>query len=265
MDNHTIELETPRDLNYNDSNNSSNLKCQHELSRAAMSETFGMYIFIVLSLGNVAIYSLFPESRLSWDGLAISWGLNLMFGLFIASFNSKAHLNPAISLCMYLFEKNITFIELLVYTCSQLLGAFLAAATVYCLYFNNLEDDDLYSGVFVTYKNSSITTVVAFFTEFIGTALLAIGIFSICDHPITKNYAQVYIGVLLSALTYAFGYQTAFAWNPARDFAPRVFAAIVGYNSFSYKDYYFWIPLVAPYAGAVVGVFIYKILIQTQL
>ena len=265
MTHHTIELSTPTE-NFNDySDNVNNFTCTKKTMKTFMSESFGMYIFILLSLGNVATFVLFPEFKLSWDGLAISWGLNLMFGIYIASFNSNAHLNPAISLCMYMYNGSITLFELLVYTLAQLYGAFLAALTVYVIYYDKLGHDVGYSGVFATYKQPSITLFSAFLTEFLGTALLACGIFALSEHKSTKEHLPIYVGLLLSSLTYSFGFPTAFAWNPARDFGPRVLTAIVGYNSFSHMDYYFWVPLVAPYLGAIFGTLVYKLLIKLQL
>jgi MIP family channel proteins len=257
-----IELDTPRD--YGTISTHSILNCPNKTVKESLFEFFGMYIFIVLSLGNVAIYSLYPTAQLNWTGMSIAWGLNLMFGIYMASFKAPAHLNPAVSLCMYLFEKNITFTQLISYTIAQVLGALVAAGTVYGIYFNNLGEADSYSGVFTTYKNPSITNVSAFFTEFLGTALLVGGIFMLIDNTKTKNQLPVYIGAWLSTLVFSFGFQTAFAWNPARDLGPRILAAIVGYNSFSYMDYYWWIPLVATYTGAIFGTLVYKFLIKAQ-
>ena len=257
-----IELDTPRD--YGTISNQSILNCPNKIVKESLFEFFGMYTFIVLSLGNVAIYSLYPTAHLNWTGMSIAWGLNLMFGIYMASFKAPAHLNPTVSLCMYLFEKNITFMQLVSYTIAQVLGALVAAGTVYGIYFNNLGEADSYSGVFTTYKNPSITNISAFFTEFLGTALLVGGIFMLIDNTKTKNQLPVYIGAWLSTLVFSFGFQTAFAWNPARDLGPRILAAMVGYNSFSYMDYYWWIPLVATYTGAIFGTIVYKFLIKAQ-
>ena len=99
MSNHAIQLETPQDYNTFSENNANNyFKCPSKSVRVFLAESFGMYLFILLSLGNVATFALYPESKLTWDGLSISWGLNLMFGVYVASFNSNAHLNPAILL-----------------------------------------------------------------------------------------------------------------------------------------------------------------------
>lgn len=262
MSDTSIQLETPRE--YSTTQNNNQLSCPIKLIKESLFEFFGMYTFIVLSLGNVAIYALYPQAQLNWTGMSIAWGLNLMFGIYMASFKAPAHLNPAVSLCMYLFEKNITIHQLLYYTIAQILGALVAAATVYGIYFNNLGNDDSFSGIFTTYKNPSITNTAAFFTEFLGTALLVGGIFMLIDHTKTKEQLPIYIGAWLSTLVFSFGFQTAFAWNPARDLGPRILAAMVGYNSFSYMDYYWWIPLVATYTGAIFGTIIYKFLIKPQ-
>ncbi len=260
-----IEVTTPNnDYNTIQTPNSSPLTCPVSLVKECLFEFFGMYIFISLSLGNVAIYSLYPDAGLNWTGMSLAWGLNLMFGIYISSFKSPSHLNPAVSLCMYLFKRSIGFKQLVYYTISQFIGAFLAAATIYGIYFNKLGNEDVFSNVFTTSANSAITDYSAWFTEFLGTALLVGGIFALCDHKSTQNHLPIYIGLWLSTLIFALGYQTAFAWNPARDLGPRVFMACAGYASFSYTDYYFWIPLTANYIGSIVGVSIYEFLIKPQ-
>ena len=240
------------------------LTCPNTLVKESLFEFFGMYLFITLSLGSVAINSLYPEANLNWTGLSFAWGFNLMFGIYLASFQSPSHLNPAVSLCMYLFKKSITLKQLFWYSHSQFLGAFAAAATIYGIYYNKLGEDDTYSNVFTTSPNNAITNYSAWFTEFLGTALLVGGIFMLADHKATKDHLPIYIGLWLSTLVFALGYPTAFAWNPARDLGPRVFAVCVGYSSFSYTDYYFWIPLTADYVGAVFGVSVYEYLIKPQ-
>jgi MIP family channel proteins len=262
MSDSVIEIHTPRNYNSIPSLEEPIYSHNNKLFKESIFECIGMYTFIVLSLGNVAIYSLYPEANVTWIGVSISWGFNLMFGILVANLQSPAHLNPAVSLSMYLLEKAITLKQLICLTLSQLLGAFLAALTVYSIYYNKLGDDDSFSGVFTTYKNPSITTVSAFFTEFLGTALLVGGIFMMIDNKFTNKHLPLFIGAWLSTLVVSFGYQTAFAWNPARDMGPRILSAIVGYASFSYIDYYWWVPLVGSYTGGLTGALFYKYVIK---
>ena len=235
--------------------------------REFMSETLGMYWFILTSLGNIAILVSYPESNMTWLGVSISWGLNLMIGINIASLNSNAHLNPCVSLSMYLFKRAITFKQLILYTLAQLLGAFCAAATVYGIYYEKfitLKDEKSISSIFVTYENSSISHLTSFFTEFTGTALLVGGIYIILHNKNTKDHASIYIGMLLSSLVLSIGYQSAFAFNPARDLGPRIFMACLGYDTFLYANNYWWVPIVADYCGAIFGSLVYFFLVQQQ-
>lgn len=257
--------ETMRVFNSQEVNNT---YCPNALAREFVSETLGMYLFILMSLGNIAILVLYPGSAMTWAGVAVSWGLNLMFGIYVASFNSGGHLNPCVSLCVFLFGEDFNFAQLCVYSLAQLFGSFLAAATVYGVYYNNIskvENGQSATSIFTTYKHPTITTTSAFFTEFLGTALLVGGIFAILKHKETSKQVPIYVGALLSSIVLSFGYQSAFALNPARDLGPRIFMAMCGYSTFSYSDSYWWVPLVADYFGALFGVGVYTLLIKKQL
>lgn len=236
--------------------------------REFVSETSGMFWFILFSLGNIANVVLYPEANMTWIGVALSWGFNLMFGIYLASFNSQAHLNPCVSLCFYLFDKSITVTQLLVHSLAQLVGSFLAASVIYGIYYDKislLNNDVTASSIFATYKANDVNTACAFFTEFVGTGLLVSGIFAILTNNKTKDHAPVFIGILLSSIVLAFGFQTAFALNPARDLGPRIFIACAGYSSFTYVDNYWWIPLVADYLGAVTFTYLFHVLIKYQI
>ena len=118
-----------------------------------------------------------------------------------------------------------------------------------------------YGWIFYTGHRSFVGTFGAFGDEFIGTALLVGLILAIVDgrnQPVQGNLNPLIIGLLIVAIGASFGANTGYAINPARDFGPRLWIAIVsGGASFSADNYYFWIPIVAPLAGGVVGAFIY--------
>jgi glycerol uptake facilitator protein len=115
--------------------------------------------------------------------------------------------------------------------------------------------------VFYTSPKSFVGTFGAFGDEFIGTALLVGLIFAIVDgrnQPVQGNINPLIIGLLIVAIGASFGLNTGYAINPARDFGPRLWMAIVsGGASFSANNFYFWIPIVAPLLGGVAGAFIY--------
>ena len=76
---------------------------------------------------------------------------------------------------------------------------------------------------------------------------------------LSPGIAPVMIGFSIGAAGMAFGYNCGFAINPARDFGPRIFTAIVwGGDVFTAKNYFFWVPILGPLVGGVVGGVIYK-------
>ncbi|MFL5692951.1 MAG: aquaporin, partial [Ktedonobacteraceae bacterium] len=94
-------------------------------------------------------------------------------------------------------------------------------------------------------------------------------IFALVDsrnQPVQANLNPLIIGFLIVAIGASFGLNTGYAINPARDFGPRLWIAIVsGGQSFVVNNYYFWIPIVAPLLGGVAGAYIYDFTIGKVL
>lgn len=220
-------------------------------------ELSGTYLFLLFSLGNIAQLVLFPTSGMTWVGVALCWGLGLYFGIISSVGLSGAHLNPAVTLTLAVLGK-FSFMKVWYYMLAQTLGAFLSAATVYIIYYNRIENfgvNQSTAGIFATYKFSSVSTGYAFLTEMLGTALLVGGIVAIThkSNGIDAKVVPVYISLLLTTIVFSFGYQTAFSLNPARDLGPRLFTLLAGWESFTYEQSYFWVPLVADFVGGLLG------------
>jgi glycerol uptake facilitator len=79
------------------------------------------------------------------------------------------------------------------------------------------------------------------------------------------NLAPFVVGLLVVGIGMAWGTNAGYAINPARDFGPRVASAITGYGGQAFKDQwgdlYFWVPIVAPVIGGLVGAFLYELLV----
>jgi glycerol uptake facilitator-like aquaporin len=73
------------------------------------------------------------------------------------------------------------------------------------------------------------------------------------------------IVVILIGMSYA--YNCGGAINPARDFGPRFFTFVAGWGPqvFSAGNYFFWVPLVAPFFGAILATLLYLLLISNHL
>ena len=69
--------------------------------------------------------------------------------------------------------------------------------------------------------------------QVLGTFLLLLGIFAICDSQNSEPKAgmkPLVIGLLIWAIGGSFGLNCGYAINPARDFGPRIFTAIAGWG-----------------------------------
>ena len=82
------------------------------------------------------------------------------------------------------------------------------------------------------------------------------------------NLAPLLIGLLVVAIGMAWGADAGYAINPARDFGPRLASFVTGYGSAmrdQYGNLYFWIPIVAPILGGLLGGALYKYVLGPHL
>ena len=259
-----------------------------------IGEFFGTMVLILFGDGCVATFALFTNIGTNnaatpfaneWIVIILGWGLAVMLGIYVCGAISGAHLNPAVTLGLAVRGK-LPWNKVLGYWLAQVVGAFVAAMILYFVYqgaINHslavasasaghtvaLTDSAGYGWVFYTFPKSFVGTFGAFGDEFLGTALLVGLIFAIVDirnQPVQANLNPLIIGFLIVAIGASFGLNTGYAINPARDFGPRLFIALVsGGGSFAANNYYFWIPIVACLAGGVVGALIYDFTIAKVL
>ena len=233
-------------------------------------------VFLYTNLGANGAASPFATE---WIVIILGWGLAVMLGIYVAGAISGAHINPAVTLALAATGRH-PWGKVLPYWGAQVLGAFVAGGILYFVYqgalvhqlaLNHLTIGDIAQGptfggpgygfVFYTGHRAFVGTFGAFGDEFVGTALLVGLILTIVDgrnQPVQGNVNPLIIGLLIVAIGASFGLNTGYAINPARDFGPRLWIAIVsGGASLSADSYYFWVPIVAPLLGGTVGAFIY--------
>lgn len=215
----------------------------------------------------------------NWMIIAFGWGLAVMLGVYVAGTLSGAHINPAVTLAFAITGK-FAWSKVIPYWIAQVAGAFVAAAILWAAYhgafmayehLHHVVKDTTEATVFFTFKKPFVGNFGAFGDEFLGTALLVGMIFAIVDvrnAPPESNLAPYIIGLLVVAIGLSFGFNSGYAINPARDFGPRLLAAVVGFKSSEAlpgPDNYFWIPIVGPLAGGAVGALIYQYTVHQAL
>jgi glycerol uptake facilitator protein len=206
-----------------------------------------------------------------------AWGVGAAMGMYVAGRTSGAHLNPAVTVALAVF-KGFPWRKVAPYSLAQFLGAFVAALIVRWNYSEALATFDPGStaksqGVFSTLPASAlgVSEWGAFRDQIIGTAILLFLILTVTDALGTTpqaNLAPIIIGLMVVAIGMAWGGNAGYAINPARDFGPRLASFFTGYGE-AFRDPtgypYWWIPVVGPLIGGLVGAGLYQALIGRHL
>jgi glycerol uptake facilitator protein len=119
--------------------------------------------------------------------------------------------------------------------------------------------------------SADVSIPIAFLDQVVGTAILVFVIFALTNPrnrgPLA-NLAPVAIGLLVVAIGMAWGANAGYAINPARDFGPRLASFITGYGT-AWVDQngtpYWWLPIVAPIIGGLIGGGLFKYLIDRYI
>ncbi|MCH2342176.1 MIP/aquaporin family protein [Pseudomonas sp. NPDC047963] len=248
-----------------------------------IAEFLGTALLIFFGTGCVAALKLGGADLGLWE-ISIIWGVGVSMGVYLAAGVSGAHLNPAVSIALWLFgtfERN----KVPAYILAQTAGAFCAAALVYGLYSSLFFDFEQaqqitrgsvaslqLASVFSTYPHPSLSIGQAFLVEVVITAILLGMIMALTDdgNGLPRGpLAPLLIGLLIAVIGGAMGPLTGFAMNPARDFGPKLMTYFAGWGEVAFtggRDIpYFLVPLLAPVLGACIGAAGYKALICKHL
>jgi MIP family channel proteins len=244
-------------------------------AREAAAEFLGTFILIAFGVGVVAQTVLSRGANGSYLAINIGWGLAVMLGVYAAGGVSGAHLNPAVTVALAV-TRAFPWSKVGPFIVAQVAGAFCASAVVYFTYadaFNafdggarQVQGELGTAGIFATYPQAFLSTVGGFVDQVVGTALLMASILAFTDqrNNATPSWlTPVIVGGLVVAIGVAFGFNAGYAINPARDFGPRLFTAVAGWGGavFTAAGGWWWVPVVAPTLGAVIGAFAYDLLV----
>ena len=225
------------------------------------------------------------------DWLLITWGwaMAVAFAVYVAGGVSGAHINPAVTLA-FAVRRKFPWNKVGPYVVAQVLGAFVGAALVYLLYHDAINAFNQALGTTRTAPQGNVTFSIfatfpapyfhggwagPFVDQIVGTAFLVMFVVAVIDArntAVKANLGPLVIGLAVAAIGMSLGANAGYAINPARDFGPRLFAFFAGWGNIALPgtvpgafSWYFWIPIVGPLIGGVVGVLIYDVFISDVL
>ena len=264
----------------------------------ALSEFLGTFIMLAFGDGVVAmaVAALNQSGRgtlifnASGDWLLIAWGwaLAVTMAVYVAGGVSGAHLNPAITLSMAV-RGRFPWKKVPAYAIAQFAGAFSGAALVYLNYKDAIASFERAHGVVRGVLGGAADSTVTFsifatfpapyhgvspagplIDQIIGTMFLVMVVFALTDarnQAPLANLGPFVVGLLVAAIGMSFGANAGYAINPARDFGPRLFAWFAGWGEVALPGIrsYFWVPIVGPVIGGILGATVYDLLIRRVL
>ena len=247
------------------------------VAREAAAEFLGTFVLIIFGVGVVAQVVLSGGASGEYLSINLAWGLAVTMAVYVAGGISGAHLNPAVTLAMAV-HRRFEWRKVPLYCAAQFAGAFAASAVVYATYREALNHFDggvrqvvgpqATAGIWATYPQPFLSVFPGGVADqIVGTALLVGIIFALTDrlnlapHP---SATPVLVGALVFLIGACFGFNSGYAINPARDLGPRVFTAIAGWGSevFRAGHSWWWVPVVAPPIGGVLGGYVYDLLVS---
>ncbi|HEX5566109.1 MAG TPA: MIP/aquaporin family protein [Streptomyces sp.] len=267
-----------------------------------MSEFLGTLVLVAFGCGVVAMaVAALPESGRTegpttfflsvGDWLLITWGwaMAVVFGVYVAGGISGAHINPAVTLA-FAVRRKFPWVKVAPYMLSQLVGAFAGAALVYGVYHSaiNAFDADMPGPKTNGHTLASFSIFGTFpapyfhggiwgplVDQIVGTAFLVIFVVAIIDLRnvgVKANLGPLLVGFAVAAIGMSYGANAGYAINPARDLGPRLLAWAAGWQDLAMPgtlagafSNYFWIPIVGPLIGGVIGVLVYDLFIGDVL
>lgn len=253
-------------------------RIRNHLAREILAEFIGTWILLVFGDGVVAQTVLSRGANGSSLSINWAWAMGVVMGIYFAGGISGAHINPAVSITMATIGrfpwKKVPF-----YIIAQFLGAFMAAACVFGVYHDAIDNFDggqrqVYgpnatAGIFATYPQEFLSVSSGFADQVFGTALLLGCILAISDQkngPPPKGLAALMVGLVVFVIGMTFGFNCGYAINPARDFGPRVFTAMAGYGYevwlTPHGQHWWWVPILGPIIGGICGAFMYIVFVE---
>jgi glycerol uptake facilitator protein len=249
-----------------------------------LAEFLGTFTLIVFGVGVVAHFVLrnqvgdpapAPNTFGDFTTVNWAWGLGVVMGVYVAGGVSGAHINPAVTVSLAL-RRGFPWAKVGPYIVAQFLGAFVAALLIrwnFYEWFNQVDPGKTFAtqGIYSTSPGPGLSVLGGLRSEIIGTAALVMLVLAITDARNTapaSNLAPFVIGLAVVAIGMSLGALSGYAINPARDFGPRLASWVTGWSTAMEApsgDLYFWVPIVGPLIGGVVGAYVYDFFIGNFL
>lgn len=220
-----------------------------------MAEFIGTFWLVLGGCGSAVLAAGFPELGIGFVGVSLAFGLTVLTMAFAIGHISGCHLNPAVSVGLWVggrFDAK----DLVPYIVSQVLGGIAAGGILYLIASGQAGfylAGGFASNGFGEHSPGGYTMTAALITEVVLTAMFLIVIMGATDSRAPAGFAPIAIGLCLTLIHLISIPVTNTSVNPARSTAVAVYVG-------DWATSQLWLFWVAPIVGAVIGALIYKVM-----
>jgi len=218
-----------------------------------LAELIGTFWLVFGGCGSAVLAAAFPQVGIGLHGVALAFGLTVLTMAFAIGHISGCHLNPAVSIGLWV-GKRFPASELLPYIVAQVLGGIAGAGVLYVIA-SGKEGFSTAAGFaangYAAHSPGGYTLLSCLVAEIVLTFFFLIVILGSTDKRAPQGFAPIAIGLALTLIHLIGIPVTNLSVNPARSTGPAIF---VGGWAVS-QLWMFWL---APIAGAAIAGVVYS-------
>lgn len=217
-----------------------------------VAEYIGTMWLVLGGCGSAVLAAAYPELGIGFTGVALAFGLTVLTMAYAIGHISGCHLNPAVSIGLWIggrFDKN----ELLPYIIAQVLGGITGAAVLYLIVSGKagFEIGGFASNGYGENSPGGYNMLSALVIEVVMTFAFLIIILGATHSKAPKGFAGIAIGLGLTLIHLISIPVTNTSVNPARSTSQAIFAG-------GWALEQLWLFWVAPIIGAIIAGIVYK-------
>lgn len=222
--------------------------------RKLLAEFIGTLWLVLGGCGSAVLAAGYPELGIGFVGVSIAFGLTVVTMAYAIGHISGCHLNPAVSIGLWMggrFNKK----ELLPYIISQVLGGIAGAGVLYAIATgkDGFEIGGFAANGYGEHSPDGYNMAAALVTEIVLTFMFLIIILGATHSKAPKGFAGLAIGLGLTLIHLISIPVTNTSVNPARSTSQAIFAG-------GWALEQLWLFWVAPIVGAILAGIVYKII-----
>lgn len=219
------------------------------------AEFFGTFWLVLGGCGSAVLAAGYPELGIGFVGVSLAFGLTVLTMAYAIGHISGCHLNPAVSVGLWLGGR-FPASKLLPYIGAQVAGGIAGAAVLYLIASGkdgfSLADGFASNG-YGEHSPDKYSMASAFIAEVVMTMMFLLIILGATDKRAPQGFAPIAIGLGLTLIHLISIPVTNTSVNPARSLGVAVFAG-------GWALQQVWLFWVAPILGAALGAMVYKFL-----